>query len=465
MVLLDNVSKVVEPLLVLSCAGAYSGGAWGSFKLAESVAYLLFRTSMLGLDRGVVWWFGRSSAEAYRKDLAGVLLLVLVASLVGAAAMIGISWFGTAGVKGMTLPFLDSVRLAAAIPMLALSEVLYQANLNRRDLAARIVGKNLVLPLLVFGGALAAHPLGGPGLPTWFLIGCAGNFVVAAGSFAWLHRGGGIRLRPSIPTRELLAYGLPLTGSDLLRGLTLRIDLMLLGSLSGIRSVEIYNVVSMVGNSLGAIRESFDGLLLSAFSSSGARRLTLDLRDRLNRASWTVGGLVGLALLVVLFWGRDFLGVLSSEYAEGYACLVTMGVLTWINVPGELSAVMLQGMGRSKASGATQVLGFAVNVVANFALVPAMGALGGIVALKGSQIVQGVAAQVVLARMRVGFPLWTGEYRRSRVGLAAAIAAAGGLAMLHLPISVRIAVTAAMAGLWWLSFRRSIQVSERVPAT
>ena len=41
--LLDNVSKAAEPLLVLLCARAYAGGEWGMFKYYESLILLLTR--------------------------------------------------------------------------------------------------------------------------------------------------------------------------------------------------------------------------------------------------------------------------------------------------------------------------------------------------------------------------------------------------------------------------------------
>ncbi|HNC98861.1 MAG TPA: hypothetical protein PKW90_22195, partial [Myxococcota bacterium] len=165
MVLLDNLSKLIEPLLVLACAGVYAGGGWGSFKLAESFAYLLFRTSLLGLDRGVVWWFGKREESQYQRDLAAVIQLVLAVSLLGALVLVGLSHLGSMEIRGLSLSLSETFMIAAAIPALALAEILFQANLNRQNLTFRILGKNLVHPLVTFGGALLSHRLGGPGLP------------------------------------------------------------------------------------------------------------------------------------------------------------------------------------------------------------------------------------------------------------------------------------------------------------
>jgi O-antigen/teichoic acid export membrane protein len=239
---------------------------------------------------------------------------------------------------------------------------------------------------------------------------------------------------------------------------------MLVGSLAGIRAVEVYNVVVMIGNSLNSIRESFDGILLSAFSRSGEGRFTADLRERLNRATWTVGNIVGLALLGTVLWGRPALDLLASQYGEGYPVLVAMALLTWVNVHGDLSGVMLQGLGRSRAWGLAQVTGFCLNVLANFLLIPRFGALGGILALKGSQIAQGLLAQILL-RVQGGGRIWIGAYLGSSARFAVGIAGFCALSLLPLPPAARIALTAAAAAAWFGAFHwRSRQFDRRLSA-
>jgi len=453
MALLDNVLRLVEPILVLACACLYAGGPWGSFKLAETTAYLLYRLSLLGLDRGIVWWYGQmDQAHRYRRDLFASLATILAASLVGSAAMIGLSAVAGGGVRGLSLSFTEVLLIAGSIPLLAISEALFQANLNQKNMIARILGKNIVLPLVTFGGAMAAHILHGPGLPVWFLLGCAANAAVAVVSFHALHGFSWSNLRPRLPDRALLSFSLPLMGSDLLSGLTTRMDLMLLGSLTDIRAVEIYNVVTMIGRSLQAIRESFESVLLSAFSGEGARKLTQSLRERLNHATWAVGNLMGLALLVVVFWGRDLLALMNPQYGHSYLPLVVMASFTYLNVFGDMSGLMLQGLGRTRSWSLARMIGFAANLLCNLWWIPLWGALGGVLALKVSDLAQGVASQILL-RLESGSRIWMGAYLRNYAGFAAALVLLCGMSSFSTPLQLRIPIFVLVATAWLAIYR------------
>lgn len=453
MVALDNALRPVEPLLVLACASFYAGGAWGTFKLAESMAYLFYRLSLLGLDRGIVWRFGNATETEYRRDLSASIFSVLGASLLGSLLLVGLSFTAIGSVKGMDLPLASLLLIAATVPLLAVSEQLFQANLNRQEMLARILGKNVLLPLIVFGGAVVSHFAGGPGLPLWFFLGALANATVAVFSFLRTH---GIRradLVPARPSKELMGFSLPLIGSDLLLGITTRIDLMLIGGIAGIKAVEIYNVVMMIGRSLNAIRQSFEGLLLSAFSREGTRELTASLRTRLNHAVWAVGNLMGLALLVIVFWGQNLLSLLHHEYQDGWLPLIAMTFFTWISVFGDLSGVMLQGLGRSKAWMTAQLTGFVFNVGFNLWWIPLWGALGGVLALGVSAFAQGLVCQFMLWRA-AGGRLWIGRYLKSTLHFASGLVALSALSLHLESLPIRILLFAAAAAAWILLYRR-----------
>lgn len=453
MVALDNALRPVEPLLVLACASFYAGGAWGTFKLAESMAYLFFRISLLGLDRGIVWRFGNASPEGYRRDLFASIFSVLGASLLGSLVLIGLSFTAVGSVKGMDLPLTSLLLIAAAVPLLAVSELLFQANLNRQEMLARILGKNVLLPLIVFGGAVVSHFVHGPGLAFWFFLGALANASVAILAFLRTHGLHRSDLVPARPSKELLGFSLPLIGSDLLAGVTSRIDLMLIGGLAGIKAVEIYNVVMMIGRSLNAIRQSFEGLLLSAFSREGTRELTANLRTRLNHAVWAVGNLMGLALLVIVFWGQNLLSLMSPEYRDGWLPLVAMTFFTWISIFGDLSGLMLQGLGRSKAWMVAQLTGFVFNVGFNLWWIPLWGALGGVLALGVSAFAQGIVCQIILWRA-AGGRLWIGRYLRSSMHFASGLIALSILSLHLESLPIRIALFALASAAWIFLYRR-----------
>ncbi|MEN9306741.1 MAG: hypothetical protein RL173_673 [Fibrobacterota bacterium] len=453
MVFIDNLLRPVEPLLVLACAGIYAGGQWGTFKFAESLVYLLFRLSLMGLDRGLIWWYGQANAARYRKDLISAMGMVVASSMVGFLAMLVMSRTAFLSVRGMDLKWLELLFLAGSIPLLALSEVVFQTNLNHKEMLGKIIGKNIVLPLVVFGGGLIGHFSGSSlGLPFWFFLGNLANAAVAIFVFVKVHRAAATSFgRPGIPPRELWRFSLPIMGSDLMAGLIGRVDLMMLGALADIRAVEIYNVIMMIGRSLMAIRQSFEGILLSAFSRDGARRLTNALRQRMNHTIWMIGNLIGLLFIVLVFWGAPLLELVHAEYRTGYVGVVMLAFFTYLNVFGDLSGVMLQGLGNSRSWMLAQIAGFGVNVGCNFWWIPVWGATGGVLAYCASFLVQGAVCLILLWRGS-GMVPWLGAYVRSSGRFCLLLVGIGGVSAWFPDEKIRPFLFVASISAWALAF-------------
>ena len=471
MVFLDNLSRPLEALLILACASLYAGGAWGSFRFAESFAYLLFRLSLLGLDRGIVWWHGQTDSAKYRRDLGSSIWLISFTSIGGGALFMFLSRTAIGRVKGLELSTADNWCIASSIPLLAIADFLYQANLNRKEMLARIVGNNFAIPVCMFGGALLSRWLGlSWRLPAFFLLGNAANAIVAVWAFLDRHKEDGLPGLPGRPSRQLLSYGMPIVGSDLLSGMVARFDLVLLGRISGIQAVEVYNLVMTLGKSLQAIRQSFEGLLLSAFSHEGSSRLTPRLRLRFNHAAWAVGNLLGFAFLLVVFWGKDFLTFLHPQYRDGYMALVVLTSFTYLNVHGDLSGLMLQGLGRSRSWGLAQLAGFAINIVCNLWWIPLWGAFGGVLALGVSFLVQGLLCQLFLSRVARPDGLWRRDYLRSSAGFALLLAVASMASLWMGGNWIRIPSFFLLGSIWFalyrsgtLEFRELLDVTDFIP--
>jgi O-antigen/teichoic acid export membrane protein len=464
MVLLDNLLRPLEPVMILACASLYAGGPWGSFRMAEAMVYLLYKLCLLGLDRGVIWNFGQVDFAQHRREVLASIRTVGLVSLVGIAFMLVFSTLTDRSVQGLDLPFPDLLCQAFSIPLLALSELMYQASINRRAMIARIVGTDILIPFLVFGGGWIGHLAGWPvTLSRWFLLGNLANLLLAVGSFSRLYA---VRLRewfgPVLPSRHLLRYSIPFLWSELLNGMILRLDLMLVGEFAGIRAVEVYNVIIMLSRSLQGIRQSFEGLLLSAFSRTGNRVFTPALRDSLNRSVWGVMNLLGLALFLIAVWGRTFLRLLHPQYMEGYWALVSISTFVFLNAFGDLSGVMLQGLGRSGSYTLAQIGGFSVNLALNLLLVPTMGAFGGVIALGAAFLLQGSLCQYFLWKGSGLLP-WKWGHVRSIVLLNLVLVAFGGVsAMLSLRTN-RILVSLVAVSLWAWFYLRRVRSHVHVP--
>src|SRR5690606_12725438 len=117
--------------------------------------------------------------------------------------------------------------------------------------------------------ALAFTPLRENGVAVPYLAGSAVGFGLGAFWFARAYslRPGQWSWSAKVP-RDLLRYSLPLGSTDFFMAFAYRVDVIVLARFAGLAAVEVYTVVVMIANTLRAIRQSFDGILLSVFSRS-----------------------------------------------------------------------------------------------------------------------------------------------------------------------------------------------------
>src|SRR5438132_10962639 len=65
----ENLFKPASPILELTCAGLFVGGAWGRYKFYESLVFLIFRVSLMGMDKGIIWYYSQVEEKVYVKAL------------------------------------------------------------------------------------------------------------------------------------------------------------------------------------------------------------------------------------------------------------------------------------------------------------------------------------------------------------------------------------------------------------
>lgn len=387
--LLDNLSKGLEPVLVLLCAKLYAGGEWGFFKYFESVILLLVRLSVAGLDRGVVWIYSRRDGDAVflrafsRAVNLAVLLGVFFASLsalqwLGYLPAIGPIAKGSAGGSG-----LDIACYLAAVPLQAATLIFLQAFLNKKALFPVLLIRNLAVPLMALGPAalLSFTPLKPHGLALPYLLGSLAGVVLSAVFFFRVYP---VTLKDWalgawIP-RDLLKFSLPLASTDFLMSFAYRVDILLLGRYAGLAGVEVYAVVVMIANSLRSIRQSFDGIMLSVFSAKSAGPRTGDLAPgqvrAFNYASWLVLTLQLPFLPLSLLFGSEILALVSQAYAGGARILsIALAFNLAITVTSFYSQ-LITGLGKTWVIPMAQGVFFAFSLGLNLLLIPRMGTEG-----------------------------------------------------------------------------------------
>jgi len=387
--LLDNASKVLEPLLVLVCARLYAGGEWGFFKYYESILLLLARLAVAGMDRGVVWIYARRAGdEAFIRVFSRAVNFVMLFAIL-LSAFAGLQWAGwlpswsnfarnAPGATSFNVFF-----FLLALPFQAGSMLFIQALINKRKLLPILMARNLAMPLITLSPAilLSFTRFRGYGLAVPYLAGSVFGFALSGLFFARAYR---LRWRQwalsaSVP-RDLFRFSLPLASTDVLMSIAYRVDVILLGRFAGLGAVEVYSVIMMISRTLNSIRQSFDSILLSVFSKGTSGRPNESQVRHYNYASWVVLTLQLPFIPLVLLFGKDLLGLVGPTYASGHVVLaIAVFFNLWVTL-GAFSDQFIAGMGKTHIIPFSHLTLFGASVALNFLIIPRFGAEGAAVA-------------------------------------------------------------------------------------
>ena len=455
--LLDNASKVVEPLLVILCAKVYAGGEWGTFKYYESLILLLIRLGSLGLDRGVVWIYSRCADDAafIRRFSRVVNLVFLFSTAIFLFVLLQhLGYIPDIGSWTDILPKAPPIQLTlflASVPVQACASIFLQSLLNKRVLYLGILIKNLAVPVAIFGPALllsmTQYKYLGLALP--YLFGNLLGMVLAFSGFLRHYR---VSFKDwafsAFPSMTLLRFSLPLASTDFFMSFAYRFDILLLGRYSGIKEVEIYSVIVMISNTLRSLRQSFDGIMLSVFSEGTAREIGESQRRNFNYASWLVTSVQIPFFFLALFFGKQLLALISPVYAGGYRVLVVATFFNLLITVGVFSGQLLVGLGKTYMIPVSQVIYLVFTVVLNYLMVPAYGA-------EGAAWATGLSAVASTATCFVGIwyfaksPILKLQYVLPLAASACIFGAASGAHfLLRPPLAYDIALFLAAAGLF-----------------
>ncbi len=384
--ILDNLSKMAEPLLVLLCAKAYAGGEWGIFKYYESLILLLVRLGSLGLDRGIVWIYSRCADEAaFVGRFSRVVNLVFILStsifLFVVAQHLGyLPAFGSWTDKLPKAPPAQLTLFLASIPVQACALIFLQSLINKRVLYFNALIKNLLIPTAIYGPALLMSftPFKPLGMAPAYLFGNLAGLLLAVYGFLKYYR---VTWKDWVfsasPSMALLRFSLPLASTDFFMSFAYRFDILLLGRYSGIREVEIYSVVVMIANTLRSLRQSFDGIMLSVFSAASAHgEISSAQKRNFNYATWLITTVQTPFFFLALFFGKQLLTLVSPAYSGGYRVLVIATFFNLIITGGVFSGQLLVGMGKTFMIPISQVTFLLTTMALNYLMVPPYGAEG-----------------------------------------------------------------------------------------
>lgn len=389
----DNLSKGLDPLLVLLCAKLYAGGDWGQFKYFESLILLLARLSSLGLENGLIWAHSRSAddGEFVRRFSRTLSFVTLAACVLAAfAALQALGWLPGHAWLGKRIPQAGAAETAAflaSIPLQAMTALLLQAYLTKRVLKYGLLIRNFLIPIATYAPAvaLAFTAAKGGALAGCYLAGNLAGFAAALIGFTRLYRGhlGSWSFVPAL-SRDLLRFSLPIASSGLILAFAVRMDILLLARYAGTQAIEVYSVVMMISNTLRAIRQSMDGVMLAVFTQKEPNLPAQ--RRQFNFATWMVVSLQIPFFFLAIGLGSDLLALLGPTYASGGPVLIAAMAFNLLITMGAFSVQILMGMGKTLIVPVSQGVFFLAAIVLTFLLIPGYGALGAAVAMGAANL-------------------------------------------------------------------------------
>lgn len=474
LMLVGRVLSLVLNLIVQVVAVRYLGKTdYGVFAYAVSWSSIGSSVALLGQDQSLGRFLPRyeTSGEPGRAQGAMVVAFATV-SIVGmtlASLAIGLTAMGVdLGLERQAVTVL--VVLLASSPLLAIDE-LFQ---NLFAVVARPTAIFFRRHVLTPGMRLAA---------TVFVVATAGSVV----DLAWLYLLAAVvgtavyvsmawrvlRVHPLLdrgdqprhyPVREMLRFGVPVYGSDMVNTLRSDVVIVILEALRSVREVATYRAVWPIAHVNTVGLDSFRLLFFPVVS----RLFALDDHDGIKRLYWQSASWIAVVTFPV-FVATVTLAepvtelLFGDEFADSAPVLAVLSLGLYVSAALGLNTLTL------RASGKVRMLVRIESVVAISAIVMTVpfvawfGAVGAAIATTASIIVQNALTHAGLHRILHGLPM-SPEHRRTYLSL---IVAGGALTAFHqlvdppLAVALVLGTVTSVAILW--GNRRALAIGSTFP--
>jgi O-antigen/teichoic acid export membrane protein len=378
---LGLVTRIVSPALVILLARFYPQGELGLFITFQALVLTLSRLSVLGLDKGLLWYVPRMEGQG-RGNAYGLADSLLVASLISLLFLAVFAVAGATGLierieslRGRSLPFIllmiGSVWPIAAVQLF--SSALEGKRLPQYRVVLALFLTTSLVPLIALllkqalGDALSLAA----GLFLGNFIGFLSFLPVIRARFA-----GEAWSKASWPNAELMRYSWPMAGSELVGNLLVRADLWMLLLLLGPEKVAVYAVMVTITNGLRTVRQAFDPLLIPIVSRMGNEDLRTKLRGPFSYATNMVSSIQLLIVCFLMVFPREILSLAGKDYAIEIFAFGILMVGNLVNGFLGLNGWVVLGMGRSRFNLLVNVCALPLNLICNWIFIPRLGIAG-----------------------------------------------------------------------------------------
>lgn len=234
----------------------------------------------------------------------------------------------------------------------------------------------------------------------YYVLALAGGSLVEV--VAHLHKlhAQGKSFRPRIERGEwitLIRRGWPSLGLTAGQSLTFRADRYILGAFAGPAVVGVYSVAATLSEMLRLIPSALGQVAFFRAASATASHRALD------RARVLLLVIMAPALVVLAWLGPWLIDLLFGSEFSGAALALRILLIGELAIMSfQIDSRVITGLGSARAAGLAGMIGLATVLIADFALIPSYEMTGAAIASVVAYIAMGVAARILLLRVRGG---------------------------------------------------------------
>ena len=438
------VLRLAARLAFLFVAGRlYGAHAYGVFVFAAALIELAVALGSLATKRTLFPLLDRARASGGRPPghIVGDAALLVAATSLTLAAIVAAAAFAFA-------PPEAAIAIAMLAPMIAgqaLLDLCLAAARWRGKVRYEVIGRSLVEPWFLAGGAIGAALLGfgAHGLAAGYWCGTLAALAYAATGVAGRDPDReSVRYAPDPQSmRAILHAAGANSANDFLNAFYMRADLYLVGLLLGPGPTGIYGMARQVTTPVRQVQQSFDGLLVPAVARTIGRSGAAGAAEALASAARLILVIQLPLIIAMLAIGRPLLAWLGPGFEAGYWALVILGIAELLQSAlgmGDLIFVYL----KPRIGLALTFAGIAAGIITALLLIPLFGITGAALALLAAYAIRSLLRFSVLHH-GFGVPV-------PHAHIAVPLLAAGVAGALTLAISAPAVALAAGLGLYAL---------------
>jgi O-antigen/teichoic acid export membrane protein len=386
--------------------------ALGIYALVVALVQTAETLAAGGYDTGLLRFVTLREGEARRHLIASALKRTLVAAVLIGALVVMFSGALTGMLHGGHLLQLTLCSAALALPFTVVTGISSFAAQAHRHLLPKVIATQMIFPAGFLCTMLFARFTFGrePALVLPFLIAPLLAFMwiisrfgrVTGVGFADVFRAGG--------DRELAHFARPLLLVSLLTMLSHWIDIVMLGLLTDVHSVGIYQPAARTAGLLRSVLLAFAGIaapMIAGYHGRGDRKGVSDTYGMVTR--WILTIVIVPCLVFVLF-PVEALSIFGKGFGAGSGAMIMLTITMLLNAWLGLGGTVLAMCGKERLSLFNQAGALVLQVLLHWLLIPRMGidgaALSTLVVMVLLTVVRMIELRFLLGIPFFSFRLW-----------------------------------------------------------